>query len=107
MWASALKPFHVGKLVVHGCDSWKCREFLCIIPKNFGPIYAGGHLSETLMLETPQPIYQSAWCHIPEAHSLQQSGTLSNTYSNLFYMCVFLLSSITCLTLSVIFLFYI
>jgi hypothetical protein len=107
MWASGLKPSHVGKLVVHGCDSWKCRGFLCIIPKNFGPICAGGHLSETWMLETPLPIYQSAWCHIPEDHNLQQSGTLSNTYSNSFSMCLFLLSFITGLTHSVMFWFYI
>lgn len=69
-WARGLKPSHAGKLVVHRCDSWKCREFLCIIPKNFGPICAGGHLSETWMLETPLPFYQSAWCHIPEDHNL-------------------------------------
>jgi len=41
MWASGLKPSHAGKLVVHRCDSWKCREFLCIIlaPYVQGDIY--------------------------------------------------------------------
>ena len=107
MRASGLKPSYVGKLVVHTFDSWKCKEFLCKIPKNFDPICAGGHLSETWMLETLLPFYQSAWCHIPEDHNLQQSGMLSNTYSISFSMCVFLLSFITGLTHSVIFLFYI
>jgi hypothetical protein len=107
MWASGLKPSHVGKLVVHRCDPLKCREFLCIIPKNFGPICAGRHLSETWMLETPLPTYQSAWCHIPEDHNLQPSGTLSNTYSSSFSMSVFLLSFITGLTHSIIFWLYV
>ena len=103
MWASGLKPSHVGKFVVHGCDSWKCREFLCIIPKNFSPICVGGHLSEIWMLETPLPIYQSALCHIPEDHNLQQSGMLSSTYSSSFSVCLFPFYFITGHTHSVIF----
>jgi hypothetical protein len=41
MWACRLKPSHVGKLVVHRYDSWKCREFLCIIHKNLAPYVQG------------------------------------------------------------------
>jgi hypothetical protein len=31
--------FSVGKFVVHGYDSQKCKEFLCIVPQQSGPVY--------------------------------------------------------------------
>ena len=64
MWACGLKPSHGGKLVIHRCDSWKCREFLCIILRILAPYVQGD-------------IYQRLGCWRPVYLSTKVHGVIS------------------------------
>jgi len=71
MWASGLQPPLVGKLMVHRCNSWKCREFLYTVPKNFAPYLQGD-------------IYQRLGCWRPLYLCTKVHGVISQktiTYS--------------------------
>jgi hypothetical protein len=35
--AQKIENVSLVKFVVHRCDNWKCRDFLCIVPKHVAP----------------------------------------------------------------------
>jgi len=67
--------------MAHRYDPWSCVEFLFIIHKKIGPIYAGKQVSETQILQNPPPKSNGKKIVI---NTMCKNGTMSNQRSKYF-----------------------